>query len=177
VPSSADAARVKYPIIRDRFLAAAGSTDRVEWLLAVGRFIEDRWLAEANWLAERRQTDPAAELDEDATWDLWDECSEKQLRDLRTEAAELMQCEIRRRRALALLAELRAKSDPLRTIARCAAWVVKEAVRGFVGAIGIVLMGLLIVWASPKIAKFVRSAVDDNLPAETRPDPRTPAKN
>jgi hypothetical protein len=137
--------------------------------MAVGRFVEDRWLA------EERMRKPGEALDEDASWNLWDECSEKHLRGLRTEAAELLQCEIRSRRARSLAAEFWQKVEPLNAAAKVLAWIVIEAARGFVAAIGLVAFGLLIVWAAPKVAKSVRAAVDDNLPADTRPDREKPS--
>ena len=48
-------------------------------------------------------------------------------------------------------------------------WTVRETFKGFVGAIGILLFGLIIVWLAPHITKAVRAAADDALPADTRP--------
>jgi hypothetical protein len=40
---------------------------------------------------------------------------------------------------------------------------------GFVGGIGLIILGLLVAWLNPHIVKSIRSAVDDALPAATAP--------
>jgi len=42
-------------------------------------------------------------------------------------------------------------------------------VEGFVGGIGLVVLGLLFVWLAPHIVKDIRGAFDDALPEATSP--------
>lgn len=162
---SDDAKLVPYPEARDRFLARLGDTDAalLESYAAVGRFVVDRWLAE-----ELKRPD-GQDLDEQACWDVWDQCTEKHLRDLRTEAQQLLQSELKKGRVSAYVADWGRRAEPVRWLMTGLSWLARETAKGFVGAIGILLFGLLIVWLAPHIAKSIRSTINDNLPAETRP--------
>lgn len=140
--------------------------DDAGWLdryVAVGVFVVDRWLAEE---LDRIEGQP---LDEQACWARWDQCSEKHLRDLRTEASQLVAEEITQRRLRTLAEEWLHRIEPGKNIISGLSWLFMEAFRGFIGGIGLLIFGLLIVWAAPRIARSVRSAVDDTLPASTRP--------
>jgi hypothetical protein len=160
-----DAKMVPYPDIRDRFLARLEDDDasRLESYVAIGRFIVDRWLAEELTRPDGQQ------LDEQGCWELWDQCSEKHLRDLRTEAAQLLAKELRKGRLFAFVRDWGGRMEPLKSVFSVLSWVWWEALRGFVGAIGILLFGLAIVWLRPGIARSLRSLVNDSLPADTQP--------
>jgi len=160
-----DAAIVPYHEIRDRFLARDpdDDADRLDLYVEIGRFVHDRWLAEE---LDREQGKP---FDEHACWDRWDQCTEKHLRDLRTEASKLVEDELKKGRTLAFVGDWLARWEPLRSASSVVSWVWWEALRGFVGALGLLAFGLLIVWLMPNVAKSIRSAVNDNLPVETRP--------
>ena len=45
-PNPQEQAKVPYSQIRDRFLTSYNDTDDVEWLIEVGRYVQDRWMAE-----------------------------------------------------------------------------------------------------------------------------------
>jgi hypothetical protein len=144
--------------LRDRLLAASEETDRIAWLVEVGRFVEDRWLAEEQ---ARR---PGEALDEDELWDLWDECSEKYLRDLRTEARELLREELRKRRARAFASERLSAIEPISAVASGIAWVFGQMFRAVVGAIGVVAFGLLLVTLYPRLVQSIHSTFDRAFP-------------
>jgi len=113
-------------------------------------------------------------LDEQACWDRWDQCSEKHLRDLRTEASQLLDRELRKGRLGAFLRDWAKRFEPMRSLFSVLSWIWWEAIRGFVGAIGLLIFGLMIAWLAPGIARSIRSAVNDSLPAETRPNYSSP---
>lgn len=160
-----DAALVEYQQVRDRFLARIPERDseQLEHYVAIGYFVLDRWMA------EELDRVPGQPLDEQACWDRWDQCSEKHIRDMRTEAKELVEREVSRRRVRSLLGDWGRKAEPVRGFASVLSWTGMEMLRGFVGAIGLLLFGLLFVWLAPSVVKSVRGAIDDSLPAETRP--------
>lgn len=160
-PSAKDARAVPYPEVRDRFLTASQRTSRVAWLVEVGRFVEDRWLA------EEAARCPGQPLDEEACWDLWDQCSEKYLRDLRTEARTLLQGELRRRRIAALVANWRGNAQPLKMASAAAAWVFAQWGKAVAGAIGVILFGWLMISLFPSLVYSFRSSVDKLLLPET----------
>jgi hypothetical protein len=163
---SNDAALVPYPEIRDRFLARMPDDDNaalLEQYVAIGRFVVDRWSAEE---LDRMDGEP---LDEAACWDRWDQCSEKHLRDLRTEAKQLLDSQMREHRAGAFIRAWARRSEPMRGIIAGLSWFAKEAMRGFVAGVGLLLFGLMIAWLAPSITRAVRSAVDEALPHDTRP--------
>jgi hypothetical protein len=161
-----DAKLVPYQEIRDRFLARLKDDDasRLDSYVSVGRFVVDRWMA------EELKREPNQPLDEHACWDDWDQCSEKHLRDLRTEATKLLASEMKKWRHTTLIQDWAHRAEPVRWLLTSLSWFARKAFEGFVGGIGLLLFGLLIVWLMPQIAKSIRSTVNDNLPAETRPD-------
>lgn len=165
---SNDAALVPYPEIRDRFLARIPEDDDaglLEQYVAIGRFVLDRWFAEE---LDRVNGQP---LDEAACWDRWDQCSEKNLRDLRTEAHQLLDAQMQKHRAGAFMQTWARRSEPMRDLIKGVSWFSKESVRGFVHGVGLLAFGLLIAWLAPAITRAVRSAVDEALPHDTRPAP------
>lgn len=164
-PGANDAALVPYPEVRDRFLSRLpdDETKRLDTYVAVGRFVVDRWMAE-----ELDRLD-GAPLDEHACWERWDQCSEKHLRDLRFEASSLLKGQIAKGRVGAFVADWLSRIEPLASFFKGLSWVWWEAVRGFVGAVGLLVFGLMVAWLLPGIARSIRSAVDDSLPVTTRP--------
>lgn len=158
-PSAEEQAKVSYPIIRDRFLAASGKGDYAEWLIEVGRYVHHCWLA------EERARKPGQPLDEDASKALWDECSERDLRNLRTEA--LVDLENYRRGKL--IQDLRARYVSLQAGWKVIVWLLRTMLEGFIGGIGLVILGLILVLLAPHVAKSVRGALDDLLPSSTSP--------
>jgi hypothetical protein len=160
-----DAKLVPYQEIRDRFLSRIDDEpSRLESYVAIGRFVTDRWMA------EELKRAPGAPLDEHACWDDWDKCTEKHLRDLRTEASQLLKAQLKKGRHTALVDDWVRRAEPVRWLLRGISWFARTAFDGFVGGIGLLIFGLLIVWLMPQIAKSIRSTVNDNLPSDTRPD-------
>jgi hypothetical protein len=162
-PTAEEQARVSYPDIRDRLLSSSKEEEYTEWLVSVGRFVHHCWLREE----EARGDGP---LNEDATKHLWDECSESELEVLRTDA--ILRLENYRRQRLrtdllgAVLPYLAvAKAWP----ARAALWVGKTMAEGFIGGVGLVVLGVLFLWLAPMVVKDIRGAADDVLPAATSP--------
>lgn len=166
-PTSLDSQPVSYLVARDRFLTRFPDSEDelIHYYADIGRYVLDRWQA------EERDRVEGAPLDELATDCRWDECTEKHLRDLSTEVGVAYRTHVRRARVLSLLADWRAKAGSLATILQGVGWFLMEAWRGFVGAIGILIFGLLLVWIAPNVTKNLRSVVDDTLPKETRPEP------
>ncbi|MDB5726719.1 MAG: hypothetical protein JWQ16_3473 [Novosphingobium sp.] len=159
---------VSYLDIRDRFLARLpdeeqNRRDTLDIYVSVGRFVVDRWLAE-----EIDRPD-GGQLNEQASWGRWDQCTEKHLRDLRSEAVGMLNVEVQKGPVFGFVRAAFQRLDALKTFAVVVAWTAKEAVRGFVGAIGLLIFGLLLVWLAPHVAKVLRSTADDALPADTRP--------
>ena len=163
-PSVDDFHRLPYPKIRDRFLSSLDEADEVEWLIEVGSFVRDRWLAEE---ASR----PAGEeLDEHELWDVWDDCSEGHLRELRVKALIQLQSYLNAGRVRAVVLKIRKAIRPLESLLSAGAWLAWEVWRGFVGGVGLLILGLLFVWAEPHVAKSVRKTMDEVLPVATQPN-------
>jgi hypothetical protein len=160
-PTAAEQAKVAYPAIRDRFLASYQNTEEVEWLVELGRYVQHCWLA------EERGRAPGQPLDEDGNKHLWDECSERDLVNLRSEGLVTLEG-YRRKRVVADVAQAFGTSA-LPAGAKVALWAVKTMLDGFVGGIGLIVLGLLLVWLEPHLIKTIRSAIDDALPAATAP--------
>ena len=117
------------------------------------------------WLSEERDRKPGEPLDEDACKPLWDECSERDLINLRSEAL----VELRTYRRRKLMQDIRAAFASLEAAWKVLIWTVKTMVEGFVAGIGLIILGLVFVWLAPNVAKAIRSALDDTLPASTSP--------
>jgi hypothetical protein len=152
-----------YPEVRERLLAVYEDSEEVEWLVQVGAFVRDRWLAEENARGD------AQILDEQAHWDLWDECTEGGLRDLQYKAVK----DLKAYRAKSLAAFLQEyvprRLQPIAWAVNGLSWICLQAWRGFVSGIGLVILGLLLAWLQPQIVKTVRGAVDKMLPEGTSP--------
>jgi hypothetical protein len=166
-PSPGNGKRIPYDVIRDRFLAKPPKTAEQDLLYftEIGLFVFDRWQQIAN---DHNDGDT---IDESACDHRWDECTEKDLREFKTRATDTVKAEIKRRRALAFVQSWMAKFDSISGIAKVISWFLMEAVRGFVGAIGILIFGLLFLYLSPTVSKAFRAAIDDIAPQETRPNP------
>lgn len=160
------AAKIPYPEIRDRFIAHNDTTSdeqRLMLLAEIGAFVLDRWEAEE---VERVEGQP---LDEQACWSMWDEVTEKQFQSLRSSAAELVARETKRRRIRAFTSDWLEQQATLANLWRGLSWALMRAWEHFIGAFGLLLFGLLIVWGAPHLAKTIRSALDETLPQDTRP--------
>ena len=150
-----------YPIVRDRFLASSNTGDYAVWLSEVGRYVHHCWLAE-----ERLRT-PGVALDEDATKHLWDDCSQRELIALRTDAGA--QLKVHRRTKLIRTIGAVLLSATRRGPGAIAVWILRTMVEGFVAGIGLILLGLLLAWLAPMVVKDIRGAVDDVLAQATSP--------
>jgi hypothetical protein len=150
-------------VARDRFLTRfpKAEDDLIRYYADIGRYVLDRWQA------EELERDEGRPLDEAKTDCRWDECSEKHLRDLSTEVGIAYQQHLRRARVAALVGTWWADFKPVHGAIKFLVWVISEGVRGFVGAVGILVIGLIILNMAPSIGKAVRSALDDAFPAET----------
>ena len=137
---------------------ASQRTNRLAWLVEVGRFLEDRWLAEETL---REEGEP---LDENATWPLWDQCTEKYLRDLRTEARQLLQRDLRRGRLAAVTRNWATKVAPLHAFTNGMAWTLAVAGKAIVGAISVIAFGLFMLWLFPGLTNTARSTFDRIFP-------------
>lgn len=165
-PSSSDANQVTYLAVRDRFLSAVptSSDGDVKFFMEIGRFVLDRWQA------EELTRNSGAPLVESASDHLWSQCTEKHLRDLRTEVGITYEQHIHVARMETISREILSKIDVLQAPARFLSWHISTAYQGFIGAIGLLIFGLLFVWIAPSITKTVRATLDDTLPADTRPN-------
>lgn len=174
-PQTNDSAPVSYLEARDRFLSRFPKKPSEEKLLRyyaeVGRYVLDRWHAEER---DRPDGQPFNEAETDCRWD---ECTEKHLRDLSIEVVTAHTMAIRQARIRSLVAEVLSSVRPISGFLRFANWVVMESVRGFVGAIGILAFGLLLVWLAPPLTRTIRSVVDDLAPEATRPVRYEPIAN
>jgi hypothetical protein len=155
--------RLKYEAVRDHFLTEAPQTDEeaLDFFVHLGMYIYGRWQS-ISADAERGET-----VDEDSS-KRWDDCTDSEFEEIRERAEGLIDREVARRRVTTFIASLLKK--PWDKIAAALGWTVMTAVEGFVGAIGILLFGLVVVWVAPHITKSIRSAMDDVLPKETRPN-------
>jgi len=155
--SAQDHAAVTYPEARARFLASAEDTDNIEWLVAVGRYVWDRWLA------EEQARDPNKELDENEVWHVWDQCTEKQIRDLRAEAGTALKEYVEERGLQAFLASWNSRIDPIRGLISAIKWTLEQSLRAVVGAIALILMGAMFVAVAPSIVKRAHSTLESVL--------------
>lgn len=162
LPSPNDHRAVPYPIVRDRFLSrideATGAT-AAELYVEVGRFVVDRWTA------EEHQRIPSQPLDEQVSWALWDECTEKDLRKLRAEGVEHLQLYAEEQPARAFGRWLKRKVRPVELMVSAFGWIATEMFKGFVGGLGLVALGYLLVWAYPSTSKLLHEVVDHIAPA------------
>jgi hypothetical protein len=166
VARAKDHVSVGYVDVRDRFLEAEGSVDSIEWLIQVGRYVQDRWIAEE---ASREEGEP---FDEAAVMHIWDRLTEKQLRDLRADAGTALKRYVAKNASIAFTEWAAKTFKPVEGIVSFFRFFVMETVRGFVGGIGILVLGAVLVWAAPKFVKNARAVADDLLPTETQPPGR-----
>ena len=133
------------------------------YFIEIGLFVFDRWQQIADDHAD------GAEIDESACDQRWDECTEQNLGEFKRRANEMVRAEVKRQRAIAFVQQWVAKLAPVSDIAKAANWVFMEAFRGFIGAIGILIFGLLFLYVAPSASKAFRTIIDDIAPRETRP--------
>lgn len=162
--SPQDHAVVPYLKTRDRFLEAADKTDHIEWLVAVGRFVQDRWLAEE---ATRKDGE---DLDEHGCWPLWDQCTEKQIRDLRSEAGIALKAYVKRNGLIAITDYAARTFKPVKALLVALNWIFWQFLRGIVSGIAIILLGMALAAMFPDVVKRARGMADSLLPEATRAD-------
>jgi hypothetical protein len=108
-----------------------------------------------------------AVLDEALVWEKWDECSERDLRELRQDAlVKLHGYGVRR-----LWADVCDwfRENGFATFLRALGWTLQTMLAGFIGGIGLILLGLIVETIEPRLVRSLRGAVDDALPARTSP--------
>jgi hypothetical protein len=149
-----DHAQVTYPVARARFLEAEEQTDQIEWLVAVGRYVQDRWLA------EEAARDPVHELDEHAVWDEWDKFTEKQYRDLRAEAGLALKEYVDRKSWRAIRAMAKEKLKPFGTCIGILKWMLDKGLGAIVGALAIIGVAILLAWLMPDFVRRGHSTLD-----------------
>lgn len=149
---AADHSVVQYTTIRDRFLVSADKTDEIEWLVAVGRFVQDRWLAEEN--------ECGGTFDETLAWPVWDRCTEKQLRDLRTEAGSALKEYVAAKGIVAIREWAATTLNPLRGFMKGVKWVLEQSLRAIVGAIALIVVGIVLVLLAPGFVKRAHGTLD-----------------
>lgn len=131
-------------------------------------YVFKRWQAIADDHAEGEAIDEVAH---DARWD---ECTARAFDKIRDDIQQLIAQEIRRKRMAAFVSYWSKTDGRVKTVLKGLAWVFMRAWEGFVGAIGLLLFGLLFVWLAPEVAREIRSAMDQTLPVQTRPEARAP---
>jgi hypothetical protein len=157
--SKQDHQGLTYLAVRERLLAMYDENDEVEWLVQVGSFVRFCWLAEEN------DRDPGIDLDEAKHDHLWNKLTVGGLHDLqKTALFQLDEYAARNFRAY-LKGYVRRRIKPIAWLVDGLGWVSMEAWRGFVGGIGLIVLGLLFAWAAPHTVKSIRDALDDILPA------------
>lgn len=163
-PTAADQTVVPYLKVRDRFLEAVDTTDEIVWLVGVGRFVQDRWLAEEACRSEGQ------ELDENEVWHVWDQCTEKHLRDLRAEAGIALKDYARQRWGVWFQHWATETFKPMKALVVAATWIFWQLLRGVVSGIALILLGLILVALAPDVVQRARGAADAMLPESTQPN-------
>ena len=166
-----DAAHVSYLVWRDRFLAKFADSDDTRdaiRLMKVGRVVVDRWMAE-----EHART-PGQPLDEAATDELWDQYTERSLREFSTETEQIFARAVSSTKLRDLVAQFGSGFKPIAGITNAINWLFMTAWTGFISAIGIIAFGLLFVWALPSVTNAIRAAVDDSLPKNAQSEKGIP---
>lgn len=153
--------RVTYDQIRERFLAELprGSSEELEYFTRLGMYIFFRWEAIEDDVEDGKPFDDTSSR--------WDECTEREYDRIKADAQRLVRDGIAQRWLLILIDWVR--HNPVGRFVAAVRWCWMRALEHFVGAVGLLLFGLLIVWLAPHLAKEIRSAVDELSPQETRP--------
>ncbi|HEX2764012.1 MAG TPA: hypothetical protein VHM92_09275 [Allosphingosinicella sp.] len=164
------AKRLSYEKVRDSFLAETPVTpeEELHYFTRIGMYVFRRWQAIAD------DHDDDQPIDEAACDARWDECTERGFQKIRDDAALLVETEVGRGRYTALVASWRRSWAPVEKIMEGLSWIFWRALEHFVGAIGLLLFGLLLVWLAPQIVKEVRASLDETLPVDTRPHDPAP---
>lgn len=160
--------RISYNTIRDQFLANPpkdGGED-AKYFAEIGLFVFDRWQQIAADVA------PGEDLDEDGSDARWDECTEKDLESFKQQAAIMVGNVAKKQGAVAFANQLWTKHVGWMVAAHVVAWIAKTVASAIVGAVGLILVGSLILSLAPPVAQAVRSTLDDFLPVaeETQSD-------
>jgi len=158
--------RLTYDEIRDRFLAQPpeGAEEELQYFTRLGMYIFSRWEAIAD---DVKRGQP---FDDNST--RWDECTERDYEKISADAENLVTKEVRRQSLKAIAAWF--NKDKLGRLLKGLGWAGMTVWEHFVGALGLLLFGLLIVALSPHIAKEVRAAFDELLPERTSPNSLPP---
>lgn len=136
----------------------------MRYFTEIGLFVFDRWQQIADDHAD------GDVIDEIACDHRWDECTEQDLHNFKRRSNDLVKSEVKRLRALAFAQYWASRLDSISSVAKGVNWFLMEAFRGFVGAIGILIFGLLFLYAAPSVSKAFRAAIDDLAPQATRPN-------
>jgi len=139
----------------------------VRYFTEIGLFVFDRWQQiSADYEA-------GSDIDEIASDGRWDECTQQDLDRFKERAQTMLAEEAKRVGLLEWSKAWGSSFAPLSAVLKAFGWIVMEALRGFVGAIGILIFGLIFLWLAPSVTKAFRAAIDDLAPIETRPGTET----
>lgn len=141
-PVPDDYGKVPYEEARARFMRdykSLPSGDEVKWLVAVGRYVQEHWLTEEQALAPGEKF-----LDrEDGLKPLWDNCREKDFRELRAEGEAMLEVYAKGRSTELLAA--RPRGDLFRKLALPPGVALAIALLIRVVVEGVCLLGILVV--------------------------------
>ena len=166
-PGGASTKRLPYDHIRDQFLAEIPLTaeEELHYFTRIGMFVFDRWQAIADDHPDNTPIDEAAH---DARWD---ECTQRQLDGIRKEARALIAKEVGRQRALAFAKRWAGSLKDIRWLWKGTSWIVWRMWEAFIGAVGLVLFGIMMISLAPSLRQEIRSEVDRWFPLDEPPQP------
>ncbi|MEQ7156503.1 hypothetical protein [Brevundimonas aurifodinae] len=131
-----------YPDARATFVSQYGTTDYAKWLVQVGEYVRCSWHAEDALLKGR----PLTEADEPTTAHLWDAYSADDLEEMRVRAVNALVA-YKKRYIVAYV--VGAVWLVLPAFVR---YVLKQMASGILGALGVFLFSLLVLWLFPQLA-------------------------
>lgn len=135
-------------------------------MVEVGRYVQHCWLAEEH----ERQKNPEKGLAETDLFHLWDQCNEVQFEDICVKAREELAAYSQRQTATVIRTAIRRRIKPLKWLTSTVVFVLRESASGFVGGIGLLIFGTLLLLMQPQMVKALRGVLDDLLPAATQPN-------
>lgn len=165
-PSPQDHAPVDYLTVRDGFIATHRDDNAVEWMVEVGRFVLDRWLAEERL---RKEGEP---FNEQEGWPEWDKCTQKQLVELKADARLQLEEYVARQRAEHVRDFIYLCIEKVPGTA--GRFIGKGILNALISTATLIIVGALFLWLGPEFIKMARGRVDLLLPASTVPDNRVP---
>ena len=166
--------RVPYAEIRDGFLGEypKNATESLEYFTRIGMYVFRSWQAVAADHAK------GAVIDEKACDHRWDECTDADLEAIGTAASALIKDEISRRRARAFVKQYWETSDNKAVLVwRGLGWLFFKWWEAFVGAVGLVIIGGILIVAMPQLTRDVLSALHQILPADEAEAGQSAASN